>query len=211
MGETALALEQRTLAKLSDEKKTLEEVFNHVANGGSVIDLAETWNLRYSDIVRWLYEDANRKAQYENAIQAQTEWAIQRILKEIRDIGFADIREAFDDQGNLKDVKDMSKVVAATIQGVDIFEEFEGRGKDRERTGFTKKIKFWDKLRAIELLGKNLKMFSERVEHSGKITLEALIKASIPKKVEAAKGPLSMGEKEPVTIEVKAEDTGEDL
>jgi hypothetical protein len=47
--------------------------------------------------------------------------------------------------------------------------------------GYTKRVKFSDKLRALELLGKNLQMFidTSRIIHQGKVTLEDLITASI--------------------------------
>ena len=56
-----------------------------------------------------------------------------------------------------------------------------------------------------------MKMFSDRIEHSGKITLEALINSSLagPKTV----GVLGMGDKQSVSpvpvIEVKAEPEGD--
>ena len=43
-----------------------------------------------------------------------------------------------------------------------------GTGRDREKVGVTRKVKFWDKPRALELLGKYLKMFTDKFEHTGK-------------------------------------------
>jgi len=49
------------------------------------------------------------------------------------------------------------------------------------------KVKFLDKLKAIEVLGKNLKMFVDRVEHSGSLTLEQMVEGSIPDESEDGK------------------------
>ena len=51
-------------------------------------------------------------------------------------------------------------------------------GSERVWNGYIKKIKFWDKPRALELLGKNQKLFTEKVEHSGSVTLEQLVAGS---------------------------------
>ena len=53
------------------------------------------------------------------------------------------------------------------LASVEVDELFEGTGKDREQTGYTKKIKTTDKLKALELLGKHLKMFTDVTEVRG--------------------------------------------
>jgi hypothetical protein len=40
------------------------------------------------------------------------------------------------------------------------------------------KFRYADKLRALELLGKSLSLFTERVEHAGEMTLQQMISAS---------------------------------
>jgi hypothetical protein len=50
--------------------------------------------------------------------------------------------------------------------------------------GVIQKVKFWNKLDAIKMLATNLGMLVERVEHSGKVSLESLINASLQVKKE---------------------------
>jgi hypothetical protein len=57
--------------------------------------------------------------------------------------------------------------VRRAIAGVEVTEEFEGRGAERKSVGFTKKVRFWEKTKALELLGKHLGIFKDRVELSG--------------------------------------------
>ena len=90
----------------------------------------------------------------------------QRIIEELAKIAFADIRKAYDKNGNLRPIQDLDDDTAGAIIGVESFEEYDGRGDDREYIGDTKKIKMADKIRAAELLGKHLGMFREKIEIS---------------------------------------------
>ena len=96
-----------------------------------------------------------------------------RILKEIATCAFLDIKELLKDDGSLKALKDMPEESRRAIGGIEISEEFEGSGRDRVQIGYLKKIKVNDKLRALELLGRNLKMFVDKVEHSADADLRA--------------------------------------
>ena len=100
------------------------------------------------------------------------------VLRELLRIARVDIREAFDDDGNLKAVKDIPEDVARAIAGIEVDELFQGRGEDREQIGVTRKVKFWDKPRALELLGKHLKLFVDKVEVSADSSFADILKAA---------------------------------
>lgn len=89
------------------------------------------------------------------------------VLRELKRIALSDLRQAFDENGNLKPIHGLPEDIARAISGLEVDELFEGHGDDRERVGRTKKVKFWDKTKALELLGKHLAMWIERREHSG--------------------------------------------
>lgn len=168
----------RTATRL-ESPSLMDEIFVVVANGGSLIELCSAWDIRYSDVVLWIYRSKDRKEFYENALRARGEYFVQRLLDELRKIGTVDIRSAYSEDNTLLDLKAMPPEVAACIVGVEVFEEYSGRGDDRELTGYTKKVKFSDKLRGIELLMKNLGMLIDRKEWNvGKETLEQLVAAS---------------------------------
>lgn len=100
------------------------------------------------------------------------------ILGELLRIARADLGAAFDDEGNLLPIKEIPEGTRRAISGIDVEELFEGYGRERERVGTTKKIRFWDKVSALEKLGKHLKLFVDRVEHSASDDLAALIAAA---------------------------------
>lgn len=110
------------------------------------------------------------------AEQAQVD-AVQ-ILRELSRLGYTDLRGLYKEDGTIKDPKDWSDEIAHAVAGVEVTELFEGSGADRTWIGYTKKVKFWDKTKALELLGKHKKLFTDKVEHSGKLTLEDLLDES---------------------------------
>ncbi len=89
------------------------------------------------------------------------------VINELKKIAFLDIRGAFTEQGMLKDLSDIPEDIAHAIGGIEVVELYDGRGNDREKIGYTKKIKLCSKVHALELLGKHLKMFTDKVELSG--------------------------------------------
>lgn len=171
-------LDARTREKLAD-RDLLAHVCADTANGGSLVDLCETWRVRYADIARWIYADEQRMADYERALKARGEWCVQRILEELKRIGTVDIRRAYGPNGGLLPIQEIPADVAAVIVSVTTKELFDGKGDDREQVGELVTVKFADKIRSLELLGKNLAMFIDRsqVELKG-MTLEQLVAGS---------------------------------
>ncbi|OPY60778.1 MAG: Terminase small subunit [Syntrophorhabdaceae bacterium PtaU1.Bin034] len=88
-----------------------------------------------------------------------------RVLTELARIGMHDIRKLYNEDGTLKAPHEWDNDTAAAVAGIEVFEEFEGKGKNRKKIGDTRKVKVFDKKGALELLGKHLKLFSDKVEH----------------------------------------------
>ena len=117
-------------------------------------------------------DSLTKKVSEESKITATT------ILQELLRLARVDLAGAYDEKGNLLPVKEMPEDVRRAISSIDVFEEYEGYGKERVNIGKTKKIKFHDKTRSLELLGKHLKLFTDRIEHSGKLTLEEILEGA---------------------------------
>lgn len=159
----------------------MDTICAHLAEGGTLITLAEAWDIPFGWISAWISADKDRGARYKAALNDRSEWVKEMLLHELRRVGFMDLRKLFDEDGKLKRPADWPAEVAHAISSVEVDELFEGRGNDRKSIGETKKIKLWDKIKSLELLGKNLTLFTEKVEHSGKITLEDLVAGSYDK------------------------------
>lgn len=104
---------------------------------------------------------ARRKAELMQQVGVTQEAVLQRLAF----IAFGDKRTLFDDRGNLKALSDMTPEEAAMISGVEVFEEFEGRGKDRTYIGKTKKVKFINQLDGLKTIGTHFGMFKQQHEH----------------------------------------------
>lgn len=175
------------LTRLKAAPGTMIEIFGHLANGGSLINLCQMWSVRYSDIIYWINEDAARKKLYTEALIAQQEWSINRLLQELRAISFVDIKQIFNEDHSLKPPSEWPDDVAAALAGIEVDEIWEMQESENSRKmkkvqiGETKKVKLFDKLKALEMLGRDLGRFTQKIEHSGKLTLEDLVSASIRK------------------------------
>jgi phage terminase small subunit len=91
------------------------------------------------------------------------------VIKELAKIAFLDIRKLYTENGQLKNIADMDSETAGAISSLETLEEYEGYGDDREKIGDTQKVKLLDKTKALELLGRHLGMFKEKVTIDGNV------------------------------------------
>jgi hypothetical protein len=158
----------------------LERYCEHLANGGDGPSYCMDRDVRYSDVLRWVVADEERKVCVGAAESAGAKWFVASIMAELKKVGMVDIGKAYDERGALLPMQDIPPEVRACIVAVESEELYDGVGAMRTMVGYTKRIKFSDKLKALELLGKNLQMFidTSRVIHTGRVTLEDLVMAS---------------------------------
>ncbi|MDR1076371.1 MAG: terminase small subunit [Xanthomonadaceae bacterium] len=103
------------------------------------------------------------------ALMEQTEIDQQAVLLRLQKMALGDIRSLFDEDGNLKAMSELTADEAALLQGIEVFEEYEGGGEERRPIGFTKKIRFINRLDSVKLLGQHFGLFStKKIEHTGK-------------------------------------------
>lgn len=87
----------------------------------------------------------------------------QDVLLELLRLLTTDLAQAFTDAGALKPIHEIPIDCRRAIASFEVEELFEGRGKDREHVGTLKKVKFWSKDRAIEMLARHLALFKDQL------------------------------------------------
>ncbi|MDI2595010.1 terminase small subunit [Pseudomonas sp. 681] len=92
------------------------------------------------------------KEERSKRVQVDADYVLQR-LTDIDQMDFIDILE---DDMSFKPVRQWPKIWRQYLSGFDIAEMFEGAGKDRDMVGVLKKIKWPDKVKNLELLGKHV-------------------------------------------------------
>lgn len=115
-----------------------------------------------------ILRDANVDAHVQARLQkrsGKTQITAERVLTEIARLAFVDPRQAFDDNGRLLDIKQIPDDVAASLASIEVDENRDMQGNF---TGYTKKVKFWNKVSALEQLCKHLGLTREKIELTGK-------------------------------------------
>lgn len=91
----------------------------------------------------------------------RTEITQDRVLAELAKIGFSDLRKVLTSTGNLAGPEDWDDETAGAIASMEIVTRPGGvNGEGEREVEHVAKIKTWDKLSALEKLGKHLGMFS---------------------------------------------------
>jgi phage terminase small subunit len=97
----------------------------------------------------------------------------ERVLAEIAKLAFFDPRKLFESDGSPKQLHELDDETAMAVAGFEFVELFEGSGDEKHAFGLLKKYKLTDKRGSLELLGRYLKLFTDKTEHSGEITMLA--------------------------------------
>ena len=105
-----------------------------------------------------------------NALQRIVEMSAAQVLGELSHIGRSNMLDYMKIDASGEPVVDFSKLTreqAAAISEITVDEAGGGAGDGvRERVKRVR-VKLWDKLKGLELVGKHLKLFTEKIELSG--------------------------------------------
>ncbi len=85
----------------NNPEQTEKIILNHVANGGTLIELCKDWNVPYYEFAHWMCDDPERARRYKNALNARGEWYIERVRQELTTIGFENTEAFTNEDGNL--------------------------------------------------------------------------------------------------------------
>ncbi|WP_179038245.1 terminase small subunit [Limnobaculum xujianqingii] len=115
-------------------------------------DVLERINILKSDRVKTLDIDANY------------------VLLRLYEIDNMDVADILHEDMSIKNVSEWPSVWRRYLSGFDMAEMFEGRGDDREMVGILKKIKWPDKVKNLELLGKHISVQAFRDNVKNELT-----------------------------------------
>lgn len=165
--DKALAVDRKMITDRlfnTETEQTERTTFDHIANGGDLITLSETWGIKYSDLAHFMQATEVRKNLLKNAYQARNEWCQQKILREVERLAMVDIRELYDESGILKPMSEWPDGAAAAVTSIETDEIFERDGKNIDHVGNKKKLKLSDKLKALEMIGRGHGLFAQNVK-----------------------------------------------
>jgi len=97
---------------------------------------------------------------------ARREITAERVLDEMAKVAFFDPRRIFDAKGGLLAPGEIGDEEAAAIAGLDVRQTQDGSE--------LKKIRLADKTKSLEMLGRYLRLFQDRVEHSGAVGVQLI-------------------------------------
>lgn len=83
----------------------------------------------------------------------------ENVLSGIARLAFGDIRAFFDEQGNMKPIRELEKTQADMIAGFECEEIYHTIDKERVLVGYLKKVKLCNRQAALDALGKIRGMF----------------------------------------------------
>ncbi|HGH5087405.1 TPA: terminase small subunit [Salmonella enterica subsp. enterica serovar Minnesota] len=95
------------------------------------------------------------------------------VLLRLVEIDQMDVMDILNDDMSIKPVSEWPKVWRQYLTWFELADMFEGRGDEKELVGILKKIKWPDKVKNLELIGKHVDVnaFKERLEVSGTVTI----------------------------------------
>lgn len=150
----------------------------YVAEGKSLAVFARHLRMRFGTVLLWIEEQPDRKKKYDRAITERERWCIEQILAEVQQIALADIRTLYNEEGNLLSPHEWPDSTAKAVSGLDVTApKYDKDGN--ETTPEIKKIKLYDKLRALEAAGRQYSLFREKIDIHAHLTLEELVLQSI--------------------------------
>lgn len=102
------------------------------------------------------------------------------VLRRLVEIDQMDVLDILEEDGTLKQISEWPKIWRQYLSGLDITEEFGGAGADKVQTGWIKKIKWPDKVKNLELLGRhvNVQAFKDQLSVDANIGLSDRLRAA---------------------------------
>lgn len=111
--------------------------------------------------------------QYKMERSQRVQMDADRVLERLAEIDAMDVADIFNDDGGLKPLREWPRIWRTYITSLDISELVEGAGEERQVVGVLKKIKWPDKLKNLEMIGRHVSVqaWKEQREISGGLAI----------------------------------------
>ena len=100
-------------------------------------------------------------AELSKHIAEKAEVTAEQVVRELAVIAFSDVRKLFDAAGNMISIAEIEEATARAIAGIDVTNTIYTKEGTSEKEEYTKKVKLWDKNKALETLAKYFGLFEK--------------------------------------------------
>lgn len=153
----------------------MEGIYSNVAQGGTLTRYADVIGVPFYYVRRYISTNPDFEKLYQDALKDRAEWVREVVLDQLNMIATFNAADLFDADGSLKSIDDWSDAAKAMVSGIEIADIWDGKGEDREKVGELKKVKLLDKLKSIDMIGKNQKLWSDPKDDSKGLKLEDIL------------------------------------
>lgn len=101
-------------------------------------------------------------------IEEKAEFTAELAIRQLERMVMFDVRKLFHPNGQPKEITELDDETATVVAGLDVVEQYEGSGADRQFTGYLKKYKLSDRLSAVNTALKMFGKLSDKHEITGK-------------------------------------------
>ena len=98
-----------------------------------------------------------RIAELSAELLRNTDITAERVMRELANLAFSDVRRLYDDKGNLLPVHKLDPETAAAVSGIEVETHWEGRGEDAVPVT-VRKIRRYDKVGPLKILAQHFKI-----------------------------------------------------
>lgn len=100
----------------------------------------------------------------------------QNVIDELTKVGFSNVAQFFDEHGNLKSITQLERDHSAAIASFEVLKKNAEAGDGK--IDVIHKARLWDKIKALELIGKHLRLFDDRLQVSGSVDLVTTLQSA---------------------------------
>lgn len=87
---------------------------------------------------------------------------LEKWVKTVTALALYDPRKMFDKFGNPQEIPELGRVSGLALAGFEIEELYDGKGENRQKIGYARKVKLLDRTPYLLMLGKYLNAFPEK-------------------------------------------------